>query len=842
MKNRLLLIISVYLASIATPSFAIRPEGTQTSTTSSTETNQDSDSSETTASKTEATKSETTTAASTSKSGDSGSKSSGNGTTESVTPSKSETSSSSSSKTETPEIVAPRAETSAPVVANTPKVETPAANPVSAVKAETAAQTPKAETPTVVTTTPKVETPAANPVSEVKTETAAQTPKAETPAVVTTSPKVETPAANPIAISAPSVSLSAPAPNPVYIAPKVETTEKTDSKTTVDKTSTDTKKDTVVETEVKDDKKDDKTTTAVENTKDKVTPIDTIFMAKDDAAKTCPNTPAIVDIGSNDEIKGVGTYRTTFHVSNGSSVTNNWDGYGKDGTVTYVPSKDFRGLDSFTYTIRDQDGNTSVATVSMDVSCDETGFSSVSSCSAYAISDDYSLMPVVVHRTQLLKIDQDSGQVTTIGAPLPPKEGIEGLAISPITHTMYAISGGYAAKSLNGSLYRVNSSTGEIQLVGETGFKGTSSLAFRNDGSLWAWSNSGLISIDPSTAKSSLVFSSDKNFEGLAWSSDGKTLYASKFASLWAYDGTDVKRICNNFPDEVESLETLGNGLLMYALSQQRVDAASNALYVYDPKQCKVISSVPVGGHRDIESLAWAYDCQSHAASTSGTVKFEGAAETQMCLEPSQWLEVKGTVSLQSASASAQLQTVWQVIEPPQSECPDGECKQAQVKTQVVTGDSAFYIKGWWDGLKKQSAVKLRYTAKLLDMQGQPLAGSGEVSKTLVATAEACGKAGSSLPAGVVGQPAADTNALQSYFKEMGLKQFSIDDHGKLSVTFDGKTHYGMFSFILEQGSANAEQKLTLKAIPDANADGVDDFVVIYPNGQTQLLLYLGNQ
>jgi hypothetical protein len=634
--------------------------------------------------------------------------------------------------------------------------------------------------------------------------------------------------------------LSAPAPNPVYIAPKAETasnTTETKSSETKTTETTETKKETAADSEVKDDKKDDKTTG---NTK--VTPTDTIFMAKDDSAKTCPNTPAIIDIGSNDEIKGIGSYRTTFHTSNGSSVTNNWDGYGKDGTVTYVPGKDFRGLDTFTYSIRDQDGNTSMASVSVDVSCDETGFSTVSSCSAYAISDDYSLMPVVVHRTQLLKIDKDSGQVTTIGAPLPPKEGIEGLAISPITHTMYAVSGGYAAKSLNGSLYRVNSNTGEIQIVGDTGFKGTSSLAFRNDGSLWAWSNSGLISINPNTAQSSLVFSSNKDFEGLAWSSDGKTLYASKFTSLWAYDGTDVKRICNNFPDEVESLETLGNGLLMYALSQQRVDAASNALYVYDPKQCKVISSIPVGGHRDIESLAWAYDCQTHAASTSGTLKFEGATETQMCLEPSQWLEVKGSVSLQPATATAQLQTIWQVIEPPQSECPNGECKQAQVKTQVVTGDSTFYIKGWWDGLKKQNAVKLRYTAKLLDMQGQALAGSTEVSKTLVATAEACGKAGSSLPAGAVGQAAVDANALQNYFKDMGLKQFSIDDHGKLSVTFDGKTHYGMFSYVIEQGNANPEQKLSLKAIPDVNADGVDDFVVIYPNGQTQLLLYLGNQ
>jgi hypothetical protein len=682
-----------------------------------------------------------------------------------------------------------------------------------------------------------VETPAANPVSSVKTETATQTPKAAT--VVSTPVNVETPAANPIAISAPNVPMGDPAPNPVYIAPKAEiNAAKTDNSS--DKSSTNIPKDTVVKDNKKDEKIQDKA--AVESVKDKIIPTETIFMAKDDAAKTCPNTPAIIDIGSNDEIVGTGSYRTTFKTNNGSSVTNNWDGYGKDGTVTYITSIDFSGLYTFTYTIREQNGKTSVATVSVDVSCDETGFSTVSSCDAYAISDDYSLMPVVVHRTQLLKIAQDSGQITAIGEPLPPKEGIEGLAISPVTHTMYAISGGYASKNLNGSLYRVNSTTGEIQLVGETGFKGTSSLAFRNDGSLWAWSNSGLISIDPSTAQASLVFSSNKDFEGLAWSSDGKTLYASKFTSLWAYDGSDVKRICNNFPDEVESLETLDNGLLMYALSQQRVDASSNALYVYDPKKCKVISSMPVGGHRDIESLAWAYDCQTHVASTAGTIKFEGAAETQMCLEPSQWLEVKGTVSLQPASASAQLQTIWQVIEPPQSECPNGECKQAQVKTQVVTGDSSFYIKGWWDGLKKQNAVKLRYTAKLLDMQGQALAGSTEVSKTLLASKEACDKAGSSLPSGAVEQAAADTNALQSYFKEMGLKQFSIDDHGKLSVTFDGKTHYGMFSFVLEQGTANTEQKLTLKAISDANADGVDDFVVIYPNGQTQLLLYLGSQ
>ena len=841
MNNRLLLIISVYLASIATPSFALRPEGTQLSTSSATEENvviakPESTAPTSTSTAKDANKSETAAKTETTKSENAASPSS-----ESSSSKSSDSSKSNTAKTE--EVVAPKTESASPAKSesssnSSSKTETPAATPVSAVKTETA--TPKTETPTITNTSPKVETPAATPASAVKTETA--TPKTETPAVTNTSPEVETPATtNSTSVSAPSISLSAPAPNPVYIAPKTEaSTTKTDS--------TDVKKEVAAQDDKKNVKTDDKT--VLESAKDKVMSTDnTIFMtkddfvAKDDTAKTCPNTPAIIDIGSNDEIVGTGSYRTTFKTNNGSSVTNNWDGWnGKDGTVTYVPGKDFRGLDSFTYTIRAQNGKTSVATVSVNVSCDEAGFSRVSSCNAYAISDDYSLMPVVVHRTQLLKIAQDSGQVTAIGEPLPPKQGIEGLAISPITHTMYAVSGGYAAKSLNGNLYRVNSNTGEIQWVGDTGFKGTSSLAFRNDGSLWAWSNSGLIAIDPSTAQASLVFSSNKDFEGLAWSSDGKTLYASKFTSLWAYDGSDVKRICNNFPDEVESLETLSNGLLMYSLSQQRVDATGNALYIYDPKQCKLISSMPVGEYRDIESVAWAYDCQNHTASTSGSIKFEGATETQMCLEPSQWLEVKGTVALQPTTASAQLQTIWQVIEPPQPECPNGECKQAQVKTQVVTGETPFYIKGWWDGLKKQSAVKLRYTARLLDMQGQALAGSPEVSKTLVATKEACGKADSSLPAGAVGQAAADANALQSYFKEMGLKQFSIDEHGKLSVTFDGKTHYGMFSYVIEQGSANADQKLTLKAIPDANADGVDDFVVIYPNGQTQLLLYLGNQ
>ena len=79
--------------------------------------------------------------------------------------------------------------------------------------------------------------------------------------------------------------------------------------------------------------------------------------AVDDSATTDEDTAVDIAILSNDQMID-GAELVADSVSdpaNGSVVVN------ADGTVTYTPDQDFSGTDTFTYTIRDEDGETSTA-------------------------------------------------------------------------------------------------------------------------------------------------------------------------------------------------------------------------------------------------------------------------------------------------------------------------------------------------------------------------------------------------------------------------------------------------------------------------------------------------
>jgi hypothetical protein len=85
--------------------------------------------------------------------------------------------------------------------------------------------------------------------------------------------------------------------------------------------------------------------------------------AEDDSATTNGVEPATIEVLANDS-DGDGTILTVKSVSQpqNGTVTNN-----EDGTVTYIANEGFLGIDTFTYTISDEDGAEDTATVTITV-------------------------------------------------------------------------------------------------------------------------------------------------------------------------------------------------------------------------------------------------------------------------------------------------------------------------------------------------------------------------------------------------------------------------------------------------------------------------------------------
>ncbi|WP_188666700.1 cadherin-like domain-containing protein, partial [Terasakiella brassicae] len=84
--------------------------------------------------------------------------------------------------------------------------------------------------------------------------------------------------------------------------------------------------------------------------------------ATDDAATLAEDGSKTINVLSNDDINDGGVLSGVTQPANGE-VT-----FASDGMVTYTPNPDFHGTETFTYTLRDEDGETVTATVTMTVS------------------------------------------------------------------------------------------------------------------------------------------------------------------------------------------------------------------------------------------------------------------------------------------------------------------------------------------------------------------------------------------------------------------------------------------------------------------------------------------
>ncbi len=222
------------------------------------------------------------------------------------------------------------------------------------------------------------------------------------------------------------------------------------------------------------------------------------------------------------------------------------------------------------------------------------------SCQLYGVHDGK------LNNTQFFTVTLNDHQVSELG-PMYKGHDIEALAIHPETNMMYAASGdNVSADNLKGHFYQVDGQTGQLIVIGSTGFDEIEALAFSADGTLWAWAKGdGLITIDPTTGTGTLVVASDVLMEGLTLNKDNGTIfYGAVNTELWIYDmdANTLEIACTNLLGETEALEMMSGGLLLIGAHKDK----TLSVHVFDPKVCQVIveADIPTNKYNDVEGIA----------------------------------------------------------------------------------------------------------------------------------------------------------------------------------------------------------------------------------------------
>lgn|GEM_PF-2890538 len=182
---------------------------------------------------------------------------------------------------------------------------------------------------------------------------------------------------------------------------------------------------------------------------------------------------------------------------------------------------------------------------------------------------------------------------------------IEGLDIHPTTGELFASSGNNTAYNQDkGHLFKVHKKHGGLEPIGSTGFDEVASLSFHPNGSLWGWAKGvGLIQIDTNTAQSTIQLDSDVAIEDMSWSTDGNILYATAGNALYAYyfDSKELIKKCESFPNEVEAIDTLEDGSLLFSLHQND----DSSIHAFDIESCSISATAPIATtFTDIEGIA----------------------------------------------------------------------------------------------------------------------------------------------------------------------------------------------------------------------------------------------
>ena len=256
--------------------------------------------------------------------------------------------------------------------------------------------------------------------------------------------------------------------------------------------------------------------------------------------------------------------------------------------------------------------------------------------------------------SHLLTVDYYAGAIVETGVVLPDMD-LESLDIHPDTGTLFTAAG--PKSDDDGSIFTLDPVTGDLTLIGATGFDTITGLSFRpSDGNLWGWSKkTGLLRINTSTGSGTLEFASAKRMESMTWDINGAYLYAALGQKLFRYDpeAETLTRIARNLPSggATKGLEFLPDGRLLGTLSP---DDGECMLYLYDLNALTVTEQVTITtNYDDPVAVAWPLWCdfnpQPTATSTPEPTQSPTALPT-VTSTPTPWITPNPTSGIPSVT------------------------------------------------------------------------------------------------------------------------------------------------------------------------------------------------
>ena len=174
---------------------------------------------------------------------------------------------------------------------------------------------------------------------------------------------------------------------------------------------------------------------------------------------------------------------------------------------------------------------------------------------------------------------------------------------------IYVASGDDARGHPQGYIYKLDTQTGALIPVGNSGFKGITALAFDQQGTLWGWAvNKGLVQIDTQTGQGTIVLPAPAvKASDLSWDLSSELLYGVIGSQLWSYDPiTGIPaQLCNNLPRKTEALEILPTNILPEGQILLGAHKVGLELHAYDMSSCQPVATrnVPIP-YDDPEGLA----------------------------------------------------------------------------------------------------------------------------------------------------------------------------------------------------------------------------------------------
>jgi hypothetical protein len=221
-------------------------------------------------------------------------------------------------------------------------------------------------------------------------------------------------------------------------------------------------------------------------------------------------------------------------------------------------------------------------------------------CPTSAVCQLYGVQDNGLNDSQLFTINPDTLNVNNLGE-LYPDYDIEALDTHPDNDELYAASGDDTNNP--GTLYKVNTQTGALTEIGNTGFAEIEGLSFDTEGTLWAWAKGdGLISVNTQTGAGTLIIPSPVAVEDITWNNDNTLLYAAQDTHLWVYDGKTVEKACD-LPGHTEALEMLPNNTLLVGIHGQTKLLELQAI---DLTTCETVLGLGIPtDNDDMEGIAW---------------------------------------------------------------------------------------------------------------------------------------------------------------------------------------------------------------------------------------------